>query len=268
MSKRSAERDPESIAYVEAINFSARRRRRFELAAAPGTAAPVARVIEREPSDAQPNQNSASCGGARAPSDAVSAVSSPRSRRCARIRSISSGSSLLAITFKCPPQRAMRSRLFLEGGPLKTKRVGRQLCLTCARSPGATGRPEGSSRVRAMPCALLADGLPRGSRSSSRGCDRGDRLRLLLVTMLTKVRPGRWTSLSRTLRKRSASSCSGAHASHENNRVLCPCHTDYGCFAARHGLRGNEPREHGAAERHPTAFHPTASLCARFSTAG
>ncbi len=52
------------------------------------------------------NQNSDSCGGARAPSDVVGAASSPRSRRCASIRAMSSGSSMLAITFKCPPQRA------------------------------------------------------------------------------------------------------------------------------------------------------------------
>jgi len=42
-------------------------------------------------------------------SQAVGAASSPRSRRCARIRSISSGSSMLAITFKWPPQRAQCS---------------------------------------------------------------------------------------------------------------------------------------------------------------
>ena len=53
------------------------------------------------------DQNSSACGGgARAPNEAVRASSSPRSRRCARICSMSCGSSILAITRKRPPQRA------------------------------------------------------------------------------------------------------------------------------------------------------------------
>lgn len=60
----------------------------------------------REPVDDQPNYNSDACGGARAPSETVIASSPPCSRRGARMRSISSGSSILAITFSRPPQRA------------------------------------------------------------------------------------------------------------------------------------------------------------------
>jgi hypothetical protein len=46
----------------------------------------------REPVDGRPNHNSDACGGARAPSEPRGASSLPRcSRRCARIRSITSG---------------------------------------------------------------------------------------------------------------------------------------------------------------------------------
>ena len=50
------------------------------------------------------NQNNDACGGARAPSEHLGASSPPCSRRCARIRSISSGASMLAMTCSRPPQ--------------------------------------------------------------------------------------------------------------------------------------------------------------------
>jgi hypothetical protein len=86
----------------DCVKAAGRSRRRIGVGA---TAPPAARSREHEPLDDQ-NQNSDACGGALAPSEAVGATSSPRSRRCARIRSINSGSSMFAITFKRPPQRA------------------------------------------------------------------------------------------------------------------------------------------------------------------
>ena len=64
-----------------------------------------ARLTVHEHVDDQPNQNNNPCGGARGLSGESDTSSSPRSRRCVRIRSISAGSSMLAITLSRPPQR-------------------------------------------------------------------------------------------------------------------------------------------------------------------
>jgi hypothetical protein len=71
-----------------------------EPAIAARAALPAARAEKHEFVDDQPSDNSDACGGARAPSEAVGASSSPGSRRCARIRPMSSGSSMLAATFR------------------------------------------------------------------------------------------------------------------------------------------------------------------------
>lgn len=67
---------------------------------------PHALLSKNEYDDGNPIQNNNPGGGARGPSDETGGPSAPRSRRCARMRAISAGPPMLAITSSRPPQRA------------------------------------------------------------------------------------------------------------------------------------------------------------------
>jgi hypothetical protein len=98
-------------------------------------------------------------GGARAPSAALRAASSPRSRRCARIRSTSSGSSMLAITSGARRSaRTARSRSehsFKTSRPVHAHGFGRRSLrcgglLPCPRPSSSRDDRRSQRRMRRM----------------------------------------------------------------------------------------------------------------------
>jgi len=155
------------------------------LSASPRAVSPVARAQEHEPR--HPDHHSDACGGARAPSETVIASSPPRSRRCVRIRSISSGSSMLAIN---SPSRSSPSRL---GDCRAHDRCSRSSCgsatsatrLRCARVRfvrrqaasellRTSTREVGTIALRCPDQALLQYGLPATTKRNH--CERIDQL--------------------------------------------------------------------------------------------
>jgi len=88
VSKPPAHRDGESASHPASRQQFSRCTQPTCASSLTARSTPATRAEEYEPVEDQPNQNNNPCGGARAPSEALGAASSPRSRRCARIRSI------------------------------------------------------------------------------------------------------------------------------------------------------------------------------------
>ena len=96
-------------------------------------------------------------GGARGPSEATGASSAPRSRRCASMRAMTSGSSMLAITLSRPPQRAQRSISILNIRFSRRAQVmatcrGSRLSAVPARRCAPDPRPAGVTAARSAAC--------------------------------------------------------------------------------------------------------------------
>ena len=151
--KAAADRGAESAIEPDFTRSCARQGARWTLPASPRAALPATRARTHEPLDDW-NQNSDACGGARAPSDAVGGASSPRSRRCASIRSLSSGSSMLAITFNRPPQR---THCAISIPNTRFRRRAQFI-----RTSSGAGRSGGAARFCA-PAPLPAMALERGA---------------------------------------------------------------------------------------------------------
>ena len=130
---------------------------------------PSSAASECEPLDDHSSAESQQrgCGGARAPSDTVSAFAPSCFRRCARMRSISSGSSTLAVTASRPPQRAHRSI------SMPNTRFSRraQLSATCF------GLTRSGARLRAFdprPASVIAERSATFAAKTKRSASRGD----------------------------------------------------------------------------------------------
>jgi hypothetical protein len=115
-----------------------------------GAAARSDTVPQASENDAQArrrsgSQNSDGCGGARAANAERGRCSSSRRSRCARMRLMSAGSSMLAITSSRPPQRRQRSMSIAN----TRFSLRAQLMATYGASGG---RSAPASLSRAAPC--------------------------------------------------------------------------------------------------------------------